>query len=121
MRVVIPCESDQGLKSMRSGHFGHAPWLTVVDLDDEMNVTSVTAAKNADHDVAGCAGVIERVMALNADAIITAGMGMPPLMRFTQAGVVVYADREVPVAGDVLARFVAGDVARMSPDDACRH
>jgi hypothetical protein len=48
-------------------------------------------------------------------------MGMPPLMRFTQAGVVVYADRVTPVVGDVLAKFVNGDVVRMSPDDACRH
>ena len=121
MRVVIPCEDDRCLQSMRSGHFGHAPWLTVVDLDDNNQPMSVQAVKNADHDVAGCAGVIQHVMALNADAIITAGMGMPPLMRFTQAGVVVYADRVTPVVGDVLAKFVNGDVVRMSPDDACRH
>ncbi|MEE0027906.1 MAG: NifB/NifX family molybdenum-iron cluster-binding protein [Atopobiaceae bacterium] len=121
MRVVIPCEDDRCLQSMRSGHFGHAPWLTVVDLDNNGQSVSVQAVKNADHDVAGCAGVIQHVMELNADAIITAGMGMPPLMRFTQAGVVVYADRVTPVVGDVLAKFVNGDVVRMSPGDACRH
>lgn len=121
MRVVIPCENDQCLSSIRSGHFGHAPWLTVVDLDEQMKPVSVQAVKNAEHDAAGCAGVIEHVMNLNADAIITAGMGMPPLMRFSQAGVVVYAERVTPGVGDVLVRFVNGDVARMSPDDACRH
>ena len=121
MRVVIPCETNEGLDAPRSGHFGHAPWLTVVDLDDQLDVTDVQSVKNADHDTMGCAGVIEHVMGLNADAIITAGMGMPPLMRFTGAGIVVYADREMPTAGAVLARFVAGDVYRMSPDDACRH
>ena len=121
MRVVIPSESNEGLASMRSGHFGHAPWLTVVDLSDDLKVQSVQSLPNADHDTMGCAGVIEHVMGLGADAIITAGMGMPPLMRFTQAGVVVYADRELPTAGGVLERFVAGDVVRMSPDDACRH
>jgi len=121
MRIVIPCETDQCLDAPRSGHFGHAPWLTVVELDDQMQVTSVQAVRNADHDTMGCAGVIDHVMSLNADAIITAGMGMPPLMRFTNAGIVVYADRTQPTAGEVLARFVAGDVYRMSPDDACRH
>ncbi|MBR3318106.1 MAG: dinitrogenase iron-molybdenum cofactor biosynthesis protein [Atopobiaceae bacterium] len=121
MRVVVPCETNEGLASIRSGHFGHAPWLTVVDYDDEMNLLSVTAVRNADHDTAGCAGVIEHVMGLDADAIITAGMGMPPLMRFTQAGIVVYADRVTPGVQDVLVKFAAGDVARMSPDQACRH
>ena len=121
MRVVVPCEDDQCLSSFRSGHFGHAPWLTVVDFDDQMNLTSVAAVQNADHDTAGCAGVIEYVMNLQADAIITAGMGMPPFMRFTQAGVDVYVDRVTPGVGDVLVKFVSGDIVRMSPDDACRH
>lgn len=121
MRVVIPCETDEGLSSLRSGHFGHAPWLTVVDLDENCDVVSVTAVPNADHDLAGCAGVIEHVMRLDADAIITAGMGMPPLMRFTQAGIAVYADRVTPGVGDVLARFMRNEVSLMSPDQACRH
>lgn len=121
MRVVIPCETNEGLSSMRSGHFGHAPWLTVVDFDEDGKLVSVEAVKNAEHDATGCAGVIQHVMGLNADAIITAGMGMPPLMRFTQAGVKVYAERVTPGVGDVLRKLAEGDVALMSPDDACRH
>lgn len=121
MRVVIPCETDQLLDAPRSGHFGHAPWLTVVDLDEAGAVTSVEAVKNVEHGEGGCGNVIVHVMGLNADAIITAGMGMPPLMRFTEAGVVVYADRSVLTAGEVLALFMSGQVARMSPEDACQH
>ena len=121
MRVVVPCESDEGLSSVRSGHFGHAPWLTVVDFDDEMNMVAVESVPNADHDVAGCAGVIAHVLELNADAIIAAGMGMPPLMRFTQAGVAVYVDRVTPGVADVLVKFLKNDVVPMTPDDACRH
>lgn len=121
MRVVVPCETDETLDSMRSGHFGHAPWLTVVDLDESMKPLSVTAVKNADHDAMGCGGVIEHVMGLGADAIITAGMGYPPFTRFTQAGVKVYVDRETPGVGDVLVKFVAGDITLMGEDDTCKH
>lgn len=121
MRIVIPCETDQGLDAPRSGHFGHAPWLTVVEVDDKGKVLSVEAVRNAEHGAGGCGAVIMHVLGLNADAIITAGMGMPPLMRFTEAGVIVYADRTYPTAGEVLAQFLAGNVVRMSPDDACRH
>jgi hypothetical protein len=42
-------------------------------------------------------------------------------MRFTQGGIAVYADRTVATAGEVLELFRAGRVARMSPNDACRH
>ncbi len=121
MRVVIPCETDEGLNSTRSGHFGHAPWMCVADFDDEGKLVSVDTVKNADHDVAGCGGVISHVMELNADAIIAAGMGMPPFMRFTQAGVAVYIDRVTPGVGDVLLKFCEGDIVRMGADDACRH
>ena len=56
-----------------------------------------------------------------ADAIIAAGMGMPPLTRFTQAGMAVYFDRSVLTAGEVLALFQDGQLVRMSPEDACQH
>ena len=121
MRIVIPCETDQLLDAPRSGHFGHAPWLTVLELDERGNVTSAEAVKNVEHGAGGCGNVIAHVLGLNADAIITAGMGMPPLMRFTQAGVTVFVDRTVLTAGEVLALFLQGEVPYMSPDDACRH
>lgn len=121
MRVVIPCETDQLLEAPRSGHFGHASWLIVADLDEDQKITELKAVKNADHDVAGCGGVIQHVMGLNADAIIAAGMGMPPFTRFTQAGISVFIDRECPTAGEVLARFLEGGVPQMVLDDVCRH
>lgn len=121
MRIIIPCETDELLDAPRSGHFGHAPWLTVVEIDDEGNVCGVTAVKNAEHGAGGCGNVIAHVLGIGADAIICAGMGMPPLMRFTQGGVAVYADRTAPTAGGVLDLFRRGQVALMSPNDACRH
>ena len=121
MRVVIPCETDELLNAPRSGHFGHAPWLIIAELDEQGNVTSVEAVKNAEHGEGGCGNVIAYVVSLGADAIIAAGMGMPPLTRFTQAGMVVYFDRSVLTAGEVLALFQDGKLVRMSPEDACQH
>ena len=121
MRIAIPCETDELLAAPRSGHFGHAPWLTVVELDESGEVTNVEAVKNVEHGEGGCGNVIMHVLGLGVDAIITAGMGMPPLMRFTQGGIIVYADRSVLTAGEVLALFQEGKLARMSPEDACRH
>ena len=121
MKIAIPSETADCLDAMRSGHFGHTPYFTVVEYDDQMNIVSAEAVRNVDHDQYGCGGVIEYVMGLGVDGILTAGMGMPPLMRFTEAGVIVYAEGYTPRVGDVAQLFAAGKVERMSPEAACNH
>ena len=34
MKLAVPSETDAGLESIRSGHFGHAPYFTVVEIED---------------------------------------------------------------------------------------
>lgn len=121
MKIAIPSEAGTGLESMRSGHFGHAPYFTLVTFDDDMNVTGVESIKNVDHDEVGCGGVIDFVSGLDVDGILAAGMGYPPFSRFTSAGVTVYADTTEPNVGRVVEMFAAGDVDPMDPDAACRH
>ena len=121
MKIAIPSETADGLAAMRSGHFGHTPYFTVVEYDDDLNIVGAEAVKNVDHDQYGCGGVIEYVLGLGVDGILTAGMGRPPLMRFTENGVIVYAERTTPFVGDVAKLFAEGKVDRMSPADACNH
>ena len=121
MKLAIPSETDQKLESTRSGHFGHTPFFTIVTYDEDMNIVDTESVKNVDHDVAGCGGVIEFVQSLGVDGILTVGMGMPPLMRFTQSGVTVYSETQTPNVGDVARLFAEGKVNIMSPEAACRH
>ena len=121
MKLLIPSESDKGLESIRSGHFGHAPYFTLVELNDQNEVISVESIKNIDHDVAGCGGVIDFAISLGIDGVLAAGMGMRPLMRFTQQGVTVYADRTQPIVGEALKLFTEGNVGIMVPESACNH
>lgn len=121
MRIAVPSENANGLASIRSGHFGHAPYLTIVELDDAMNITSVESIKNAEHGEGGCGNVIEYVLGLGLDGILAAGMGMPPLMRFTQGGMTVYFETTQPIVGDAVALLAEGKVRAMTADDACHH
>lgn len=59
MKIGIPSETDEGKDSMRSGHFGHAPYFSIVTFDDDMNVIDLESVKNVDHDQVGCGGVID--------------------------------------------------------------
>lgn len=121
MKIAIPSDSGDGLTAMRSGHFGHAAYMTVVEYDEDMNIVSVEAAKNVNHDEMGCGGVIQHVLNLGVDGILAAGMGRPPLMRFTENGVIVYAETATPNVGDAARLFAEGRVQRMSSEDACSH
>ena len=121
MKIAIPSDSGDGLAATRSGHFGHAAYMTVVEYDADMNITAVEAVKNADHDEMGCGGVIQHVLNLGVDGILAAGMGRPPLIRFTENGVIVYAETTTPNVGDAARLFAEGRVQRMSPEAACSH
>ena len=121
MKLAIPSETADGLASTRSGHFGHTPYFTIVEYDNDMNIVSAEPVKNVDHDQFGCGGVIDYVLGLGVDGILTVGMGRPPLMRFTENGVIVYSEVQTPNVGDVAKLFAEGKVDRMSPEAACNH
>lgn len=120
MRLAIPSESDAGLDSTRSGHFGHCAYFTIVTIEGG-KVEKVESVKNADHDVVGCGGVIEYAGSLNLDAILAAGMGRPPFNGFTQRGIAVYLEQQTPRVGDAVDKFLNGQVERMTLEDACAH
>ena len=121
MKLAIPSETADGLAATRSGHFGHTPYFTVVEYDADMNIVDAQPVKNVDHDQYGCGGVIEYVLGLGVDGILAAGMGRPPLMRFTENGAIVYSDVTKPNVGEVAKLFAEGKVDRMSPEAACNH
>lgn len=120
MIIAIPSETPEGLSAPRSGHFGHTPFFTLATLEGD-RVTKLEVHQNVDHDEVGCGGVIDYAMSLGIDAIITVGMGLPPLTRFTKGGVKVYSDRVSQTVADALIRFVEEEPVLMDPADACRH
>lgn len=121
MKIAVPSEGTEGLAAMRSGHFGHSPYFTIVEFGDDMEIAGVEVVANVDHDQYGCGGVIEYVLGLGVDGILAAGMGRPPLMRFTEGGVTVYFETTQPIVGDAVRLLAEGRVQRMSPEDACSH
>ena len=120
MLLAIPSESQAGKLSLRSGHFGHCAYFTLVTIE-KGEVTNIESVKNVDHDEVGCGGVIEFALGLGIDAILCAGMGYPPYTRFTNGGVEVYLDQTCPTVGDAIQLFLDGKAQKMQLDQACRH
>ena len=120
MKLAVPSETDAGLAAVRSGHFGHCEYFTMVEIEDGA-VKGVSSVKNVDHDTYGCGGVIQYAIDQGIDAILAAGMGVPPFTRFTNAGIAVYIDTTHPFVSDAVKAFLAGETPRMQLNQACRH
>lgn len=121
MRLAIPSNTADGLEAIRSGHFGHAPFITIVSFDENMDVAAVEVHPNADHDAAGCLGVVDHVLGMDVNAILTAGMGRRPYMAFEGEGIAVYLETASPKVADAVQAFAVGNVYRMTPQTACSH
>ena len=120
MRVAVPSDTDQGLESTRSGHFGHSPYFTIATVENG-KIEKVEVFKNVDHDEHGCGGVIQYALSLGIGAIVVRGMGQPPFRAFTQNGASVFIDAAAPTVGDVLQKFIDGNLRQMTLDQACVH
>jgi predicted Fe-Mo cluster-binding NifX family protein len=120
MRLVIPSETGTGLASVRSGHFGHAPYFTVITIEDG-KIVGIEPVESIGHGEGGCGNVIQFIIGLDVDAILTVGMGMRPLSTFAAAGIQVYTDDTMPMVGAAAQKFIAGGCRPMTLDDACRH
>ena len=86
-RYAFASESDDGLNSMLSAHFGRCPYFVLVDVDDKNDVTSVYTRSNK---AAGnhAPGVVpEFIKSLGAQFIVTGGMGPRAISFFEQFGI----------------------------------
>jgi ArsR family transcriptional regulator len=119
MRVAIPSNSDEMLQSRRSGHFGNAPFFTIVSYDDGMNIVQVETVKNVDHTAEGSIGLYEFIMGLKVDSILTVSLGRPLLMRFTEGGVAVFSEGQTPMVGDAANLISQGKVNVLTPEAVC--
>ena len=105
MKIAIPSETDAGLESIRSGHFGHAAYMTVVEFDDDMNTVGVESVKNADHDAVGCGGVIDFVSGIGVDGILSRRL----------FGLLFWAQRSGPLRAIGNARTLTPGAASTAP------
>lgn len=115
MKICIPTEDDSGLTGILAGHFGRAPFFTVVDR--ATNTAEVISNDAADHDHGHC-NPLEAIARSGAEVVICRGLGRGALIRLYQAGVPVFLTEEENVSAAVAAFQTTGLVSA-SPETAC--
>ncbi len=118
MNICIPVESDRGLESRVSAHFGSAPAFMIVDTrTDRCRVI----ANHAERHVHGACTPVEALLGERVAGAVVGGIGMGALQRLNAADILVYLSEHATVA-ETLAAWKAGALKLVEPHMACgRH
>lgn len=88
-KVIIPTEDQEGLNARLAEHFGRAPYYTIVELNENGEVSNVKTAPNIGEHAGGMGFSHDHILEYKPNAIIVYGMGPRGLDSFQSAGVAV--------------------------------
>jgi predicted Fe-Mo cluster-binding NifX family protein len=121
LRLAVPSDLPGGLDAARSGHFGHSPSFTIVDVVDDVVVNSFMVPNQ--HHGRGDHGLTQ-VLTLgenSVDIVIVAGIGHRPLLTCLQAGMRVFAGEDRPTVRSVVQAFVDAELVPVGDDATALH
>lgn len=115
MRICIPTMEGSGLEAVASGHFGSAPFFTVVDTESGESQVIPNEGHQHEH---GICSPIRHLGPGRFEAVVCRGMGRRALASLTGAGFQVFVTDGERVA-DILEAARTGRLRRLSETDAC--
>ena len=116
--IAVPSDAPGGLQAQRSGHFGHCDLFTLVQVDGS-TVSEAKVVDNAPHGEGGCLDPVRLLASFGTTEIVVGGMGSRPLAYFTEMGIKVFADQQLPTVGEVIDALLSDSVPVMSPAQVC--
>ena len=119
MKICIPTQDERGLQSEVFGHFGSAPFFTVVD--SESGQVEVAQNTNVHHSHGAC-HPMRQFGSRAVDAVVCRGMGRMAVASLTEAGVrVLVLDQDAGhTVQDVVSAAREQRLQSFSEQDACQ-
>lgn len=115
MKVCIPTEDQEGLKAKVYGHFGSAPFFTVVDTETLALEIISNAGEHHEH---GACNPVGSISGKGVKAVICGGMGAGAVQKLTQAGIDVYISESGTVK-TVVVEFKENNLTKISVQGSC--
>jgi len=117
-KIVVPAVDKSGLNSQLAEHFGRAPYFTVVELDENGEVSEVKTVPNIGEHAGGRGQTHDNILELQPNAIIVYGMGPRGLSTFQSAGVAVLRANANTVS-EVIAAYKDDKLQELT--EGCHH
>ncbi len=115
MKICIPTETNEGKNAEVYGHFGSAPYFTIVDTERD----SVEIIDNDNqHHSHGMCQPMSALAGKQVDAVVTGGMGARAVQKLNDDGIKTY--RAVPgTVADLVSQFTRGGLEEITVQNAC--
>lgn len=117
MKAVLPLEENAGMESAMSEHFGSAPFFAVADT--LTGTAQIIRNPNSEH-VHGQCTPADAFAGMGAEIVICNGIGARAASKMQAQGISVYLADLSPTLGQALKRFMAGELVKVSADQACQ-
>jgi predicted Fe-Mo cluster-binding NifX family protein len=115
MKIAFPTQDNRGLESPVYGHFGTAPFFTVVD--DQTGAFEAVSNMDLNHSHGQCQPM-KALGRAKADAVVVGGIGAGALNGLLSAGIKSYRAVEGTVA-DNLKLFRQGALPQFTLNQTC--
>ncbi|MGD8633640.1 MAG: NifB/NifX family molybdenum-iron cluster-binding protein [Anaerolineales bacterium] len=119
MRIAISLETDQGLQSRVSGHFGRCPYILFADLE-EGEVKRVEVIQNPHFHEHRPGQVPEFIQQHGGELMISGGMGRRARAFFEEMGVQTAVGAQ-DSAADAIEQYLRGELPESAPCSGDHH
>lgn len=115
MKICIPTETKEGKKAQVYGHFGSAPYFTIMDTEKD----TVEVIDNGNqHHAHGMCQPMNALVGKSIDAVVSGGMGARAVLKLNEGGIKVM--RAVPgTVEEIVQQFKNKQLEEMTVDNAC--
>ena len=115
MKICIPTETNEVKNAKVYGHFGSAPYFTIVDTETDAIETINNANQHHSH---GMCQPMNALIGKKIDAVVTGGMGSRAVQKLNEGGIKAY--RAVPGSvADIVSQFAKGVLEEITVNNAC--
>ncbi|PIS46996.1 MAG: diguanylate cyclase [Elusimicrobia bacterium CG08_land_8_20_14_0_20_51_18] len=116
MKICVPVEKNEGLKSAVYGHFGSAPAFAVYDT--ESGETEFLDNANDHHEHGQC-NPVGAIKGKGINAVAVGGIGLRALQLLNSQGIKVYRASQ-PELGKLIEDIKNDSLKEMTAENSCR-
>lgn len=117
--IAIPSQNPGGMDATVGEHFGHCDIYTLVRVEAG-EIVAVETLPNEGHEHGGCMVPVQRLADQNVTQLIAGGMGMRPLMGFSQKGIAVFRGNDLQTVGAAVQALLAGELQQFGQENTCQ-
>lgn len=115
MKVCIPIETNDGIKSKVFGHFGSAAHFIIYDTETKNFTIIDNSDKNHMHGMCHPLKVLENQ---TINAVICRGMGARAVQKLNEGGIKVYR-ASAETAEEIIENYEQDKLEEITVDNAC--